>query len=167
MSIYTKEQLAAMDRAGELPISELPQHFHNNQQGDQQMNMAETTQFDTKAHFLNQHQKEGEIYAGLLLGKDGEPDQHIFLLPGQVTDVTWSDAKKFAEKAGGMLPTRREQALLYANLPEQFDKRWYWSCEQPAGYPDCAWVQGFSIGRQSYGLKSDQYRARAVRRSPL
>jgi hypothetical protein len=167
MSIYTAAQLAAMDRAGELPINELPQHFHNNQQGEHQMNMAETAQFDTKAHFLNQHQKEGEIYAGLLLGKDGEPDQHIFLLQGQATDVTWSDAKKFAEKAGGALPTRREQALLYANLPEQFDKRWYWSGEQRAGNPDYAWVQLFISGSQDYNHESGQYRARAVRRLPI
>jgi len=131
------------------------------------MNMAETKQFDTKEYFLQQHQKAGEIYAGILLGKNGEPDQHIFLSPGQATDINWADAKAFAEKAGGTLPTRREQALLFANLPEEFEKRYYWSSEQRAGDPGYAWVQYFTDGYQGYGRKSSQYRARAVRRLPI
>jgi hypothetical protein len=118
----------------------------------------------TKALYLEQNQREGELYAGLLLGKNGEPDIHLFLLPGKAEDLTWDQAKKFAAQAGGELPTRREQALLFANLKEEFDPRWYWSGEQHASNPSLAWGQHFNDGGQHYLRKSYEGRARAVRR---
>jgi len=126
------------------------------------MNMAETTNFDAKAAFLAQHLKTGESYAGLLLGKNGEPDRHIILLASTFRG-THQDAVKWAKKQGGELPSRRGQSLLFANLPDLFEKAWYWSSEQPAGNPDYAWMQGFLNGHQYYIRKSDQYRAVAVR----
>jgi hypothetical protein len=45
-----------------------------------------------------------------------------------------------------------------------FDEDWYWSSTQHAGLPDYAWVQYFDNGNQYCSRKSDQYRARAVRR---
>lgn len=30
---------------------------------------------------------EGEHYAGLILGKDGEADYHLILLPGEANDI--------------------------------------------------------------------------------
>lgn len=126
------------------------------------MNMAETTNFDAKAAFLAQHLKTFESYAGLLLGKNGTPDRHIILLPGTFSG-THQDAVKWAKGKGGSLPSRREQSLLFANLAELFEKAWYWSSEQLAGYPGFAWMQNFIIGSQNYYLKSSQCRAVAVR----
>jgi len=83
----------------------------------------------------------GEHYAGILLDEDGAPAHHLILLPGDVDGVTWDRAKVFAAEAGGELPTRREQALLFANLPGQFEKRWYWSSEQHAADDGYAWGQ--------------------------
>ncbi len=118
---------------------------------------------NAKNEFLKSLLKAGEEYGGLLLGKDGEPDQHIVLLPGEAQAVNWDDAKKFAADAGGELPTRREQALLFANLPEHFTPNWYWSGAQRGS--GSAWVQDFDIGYQLWNFTSFKCRARAVRRS--
>ncbi len=115
-----------------------------------------------KAAFLAANLKPGELYAGLLLGKNGAPDQHIILLPGEVQSANWEEAKKFAADTGGDLPTRREQALLFANLPEEFTPNWYWSGEQRAS--GSAWFQGFGGGSQYWGTTYGECRARAVRR---
>ena len=117
-----------------------------------------------KKLWIEQNLKTGESYGGVLLGLDGQPDQHIILLPGEAESVTWDAAQKFAKKSGGELPTRREQSLLFANTKGEFQQRWYWSGEQRANGSDYAWVQYFDGGNQDYGLKSRQGRARAVRR---
>ena len=106
----------------------------------------------------------GEHYAGVILGKDGAPNHHLILLPGDENEITWDKAKEWAASINGELPTRREQALLYANLPEQFEKTWYWSSEQSASGSNCAWFQIFSVGHQYDGHKGHELRARAVRR---
>lgn len=118
----------------------------------------------TKAQFLAEQLREGEVYAGLLLGKNGEPDQHIFLLPGQLSDVNHKKAADWAASIGGDLPTRREQSLLFANCKEQFDERYYWSSERHASDSGYAWIQDFYGGSQSYDDVDYGYRARAVRR---
>lgn len=117
-----------------------------------------------KYAFLAELLKAGEEYAGIILGKNGEPDYHLILMPGQATDVSWTKAKEFAAKAGGELPTRREQSLLFANLKEQFDERAYWSCEQHASYSAYAWYQFFIHGNQHNNGTDGKLRARAVRR---
>ena len=40
--------------------------------------------------------REGESYAGLILGKDGEPDYHLVLLPEEASDVSWPTASEWA-----------------------------------------------------------------------
>ena len=110
---------------------------------------------------------EGEFYAGILLGKDGEPDHHVILLPGQANDVNFKQAQQFSADIGGDLPTRREQSLLFANLKEQFEDRWYWSGTQHASDSDYAWCQYFGNGYQYVSRKGDELRARAVRRSVI
>ena len=105
-----------------------------------------------------------EHYAGIVLDEDGTPSHHLILLPGDVDDVTWSKAKEFAAKAGGELPTRREQSMLFANLKGQFEERYYWSSEQHAAIDDYAWLQDFGYGDQNSDIKSAELRARAVRR---
>jgi hypothetical protein len=118
----------------------------------------------SKAQWIAENLKAGELYAGLILGQDGQPDHHLVLLPGEAEEVTWEAAKAFAVKAGGELPTRREQALLYANLQREFKPRWYWSSEQHAAHDDYAWGQIFYHGYQNLSNKSASLRARAVRR---
>ena len=108
--------------------------------------------------------KPGEEYAGLIVGKDGEASYHLILLPNQATGINWADAKAFAEKQGGELPTRREQSLLFANLKEQFEGEYYWSSEQYASDSDYAWFQGFGNGNQHHYTTNNKLRARAVRR---
>jgi hypothetical protein len=110
--------------------------------------------------------KEGEIYAGIILGKDGAPDHHVILLPGDAQDVTWSAARQWALLAGGDLPTRRELALLNANLREQFGKVWYWSSEHSEARSQLVWGQNFSSGIQTMYGRQFHGRGRAVRRVP-
>ncbi|MDQ2988317.1 MAG: DUF1566 domain-containing protein [Pseudomonadota bacterium] len=110
--------------------------------------------------------KEGEIYAGLILGKNGEPDHHVILLPGDAQDVTWSAARQWAVLAGGDLPNRRELALLSANLREQFGRVWYWSNETSEARSQLVWGQNFSSGIQTMYGRQFHGRGRAVRRVP-
>jgi hypothetical protein len=56
---------------------------------------------------------------------------------------------------------------LYVNLKEQFQPTWYWSSEGDAADSDYAWYQFFDDGNQYEGNKSNESRARAVRRVPL
>lgn len=108
----------------------------------------------------------GERYAGLALDANGQASHHLVLLPGEATDITWPDATAWAEKAGGTLPTRQEQALLYANLKAEFQPHWYWSSEEHENGSG-AWFQHFDSGFQ-YVYHYERYvgRARAVRRFP-
>ncbi len=118
----------------------------------------------SKQQFMAENLQEGEIYAGLILGKDGASDYHLFLQSGEAVDVTWPDAIAWANEKGRSLPTRAEQALLFANLKEQFQPLWYWSGEQYGPSSSTAWSQNFNGGTQVNGLKSYEGRARAVRR---
>jgi hypothetical protein len=107
----------------------------------------------------------GGIYAGIIRGVDGGLDQHLVLVEGEGVDLSWEAACAWAESVGGSLPTRAEQALLFANLKDQFKSDWYWSGEQ-AG-PSIAWSQGFLYGDQFNFDRSYEGRARAVRRLPI
>lgn len=110
--------------------------------------------------------KSGEHYAGIALDAEGEPSHHLILLPGDV-DMTWSKASEWAASIGGELPTRQEQALLFANLKGKFEPAYYWSNEQHASNADFAWFQTFSFGSQGSDDKGSELRARAVRRVPI
>lgn len=113
---------------------------------------------------------QGGIYAGVMRGRDGGADYHLIVGPEYDGETDWSTAMSWAtslEQHGYSdysLPTRAEQALQFANVPEMLKKEWYWSSEQHAEYADYAWFQGFGNGTQGNGLKDDELRARAVRR---
>ena len=107
---------------------------------------------------------DGEHYAGLILGKDGMPDHHLVLLPGEAEEVSWPLARDWAVAAGGDLPTRRELALLYANLREHFQRVWYWSSEPQEPRAQLVWGQIFTSGIQTMYGRPFRGRARAVRR---
>jgi len=104
----------------------------------------------------------GEHYAGLLLDDAGQPLHHLILLPGDAKGKTWRQAIDWAAQAGGALPSRREQALLFANAASHFEATWYWSSEQCSDA--FAWGQYFDYGDQSDVDESAKARARAVRR---
>jgi len=106
----------------------------------------------------------GERYAGIVLGHDAEAAYHLILLPGDAEGLTHESALKWAAEVAGELPTRREHALLYANLKSEFQETWYWSAQLHESYPDCAWGQYFDDGYQGSNDRSDKLRARAVRR---
>ncbi len=113
---------------------------------------------------IKENLSPGEEYAGIIIGKNGEPDYHLVLLPGEIECATWDTAMDWANSGSGHLPTRREQSLLFANLPEHFEDAWYWSGEQLASDAGFAWVQSFSYGSQTNLHESFEGRARAVRR---
>ena len=43
-----------------------------------------------KTAFLASMLKAGEQYAGIILGKNGDPDHHLILLPGEADSVNWN-----------------------------------------------------------------------------
>lgn len=107
----------------------------------------------------------GEHYAGIIVGKDGDPSYHLILMPEATECTTWKKAVEWAEQQGGKLPTRREQSLLFANLKDQFENDWYWSSQTHESDAASAWYQNFGTGNQYDHHKDDDYcRARAVRR---
>ena len=110
------------------------------------------------------HLQPGERYAGPVMDADGFISHHLVLMPGLREDITWKDAMAWAEEIGGALPSRQEQALLYANLKSEFEPKWYWSGQVHEDDSSFAWGQFFYGGGQSYGHQSYEGRARAVRR---
>ena len=109
---------------------------------------------------------KGELYAGLATDPEGKSVHHLILLPGDV-EKNWADAKAWAASIGGELPTRTEALLLFHTQRVEFQGNWYWTSEQHADDPQCAWIQGFYWGSQYDVDLSWELRARAVRRVPL
>jgi len=107
--------------------------------------------------------KKGEVYVGGTISTNGKVT-HTILLPGEHTDVGWKDAMAWAKKEGGDLPNRIEQAMLWAHHADKFQKRYYWSNAQFAGYGAGAWFQSFDYGGSDYWRKDSKCMARAVRR---
>jgi len=105
---------------------------------------------------------KGERYIGATVSAEGVMT-HIILLPGDKS-LTHQKAMEWAAKIGGDLPTRVEQAMLYATAPDEFKKDAYWSNTLHASYSDCAWYQSFDYGSQGYSNTNFKLRARAVRR---
>lgn len=60
------------------------------------------------------------------------------------------------------LPAKRELSICYGNVPELFQKAWYWSSTQYSA--DSAWYQSFYGGTQGAIDKYYEFRAFAVRR---
>ncbi|WP_124076713.1 DUF1566 domain-containing protein [Burkholderia gladioli] len=106
---------------------------------------------------------EGEIYLCGFVSANGDVT-HTILLPGDSDDASWEDQVSWAKSIGGELPTRVEQALLWANCRESFQKDLYWSAEVYGSSLGWAWCQNFSNGGQGTVRKHSKFRARAVRR---
>ncbi|MFK3741048.1 DUF1566 domain-containing protein [Massilia sp. TN1-12] len=117
-----------------------------------------------KDQWLAENMKDGELYAGIVLGTEGSPDYHLVLLPNQATDVNWSAARQWAFMREAALPTRRELALLFANRRDHFDRIWYWADEEHDTRPQLVWGQNFASGIQTVYGKPFRGAACAVRR---
>ena len=109
---------------------------------------------------------DGEIYIGAIGDAAGNL-HHVILLPGDNDDATHEAQLEWAKSIGGDLPTRIEQAMLWANHREQFKKEWYWSNEIHHAESGWAWCQDFGNGNQIKLHKLYELRARAVRRLPI
>ncbi|MGB3068467.1 MAG: DUF1566 domain-containing protein [Ottowia sp.] len=108
--------------------------------------------------------RPGERYAGIELDESGEPLCHLILLPGYGENLTWDEARQWADAQGGVLPSRRAQSLLFANCKQHLQPRWHWSCEEHEDDASCAWYCFFGYGYQFIFLKSYRGSAVAVRR---
>lgn len=107
----------------------------------------------------------GEHYAGAVLDANGQHMHHLVLMAAKPEgDLTWKAALEWAEEVGGALPTRQEQALLFANCKSHLTPRWHWSCEEHETEASYAWQCGFNYGFQYGYLKSSEGSAVAVRR---
>jgi hypothetical protein len=110
----------------------------------------------------------GDRYAGTPLNLKGQPTHHLVLLAARPsTPMDWEAAKAWAASVGGELPTRQEQALLYANCKPHLTGTFHWSGEEHEENASLAWDCYFDGGNQSYGHKSREGSAVAVRRLPL
>jgi hypothetical protein len=110
--------------------------------------------------------KEGEIYAGAIINQDGTGN-HVILLTGDKDDGDWQSAMDRAKEQGGDLPNRVEQALLFAQSRDQFQRDYYWSNTTHEANAEWAWCQSFKHGCQYDSYKGNALRARAVRRLPI
>lgn len=111
------------------------------------------------------HLQQGERYAGTVLDADGKIKHHLVLMaPRPDCSLSWDDAMAWAQKVGGSLPDRQEQALLFANCKPHLDAVWHWSCQQHETNASFAWYCYFSNGNQLILHKSAEGAAVAVRR---
>ena len=108
----------------------------------------------------------GEHYAGAVLAEDGQHMHHLVLMAARPTGkLAWQAAMDWADEAGGTLPTRQEQALLYANCKPHLKPEWHWSCETHDEDASYAWLCYFGNGTQDGNLlKSYEGGVVAVRR---
>lgn len=105
---------------------------------------------------------EDGTYAGIARGD--KADCPLIVGPQAPKSMNWEAAKEYAAtQTGWRLPTRKEQALCFANVPELFEKDWYWSGEQYEAYGGFAWAQSFSSGVQDCFHGYDGFRVRLVR----
>ena len=108
---------------------------------------------------------EDEHYAGAVLDANGQHMHHLVLMAAKSSEnLAWQAALEWAEQVGGALPTRQEQALLFANCKPHLEARWHWSCEEYESDASSAWGCYFLYGNQSSGPKSYEGSAVAVRR---
>ena len=107
----------------------------------------------------------GEHYAGVVLDENGQHKHHLVLMAQRPScALNWENATSWASLNGGVLPTRQEQALLYANCKPHLKPEWHWSSETYESDPSYAWSCNFTNGGQNGSHKSYEGSAVAVRR---
>ena len=109
----------------------------------------------------------GEHYAGVVVDESGQVTHHLVLMASRPDGkLQWQAAMDWAASVGGALPTRQEQALLYANCKPHLNPDWHWSSETHADDASYAWYCTFHYGLQINYHKSYEGSAVAVRRVP-
>ena len=107
----------------------------------------------------------GERYVGPVLDADGKVEHHLVLMPQRPDGkLNWQAAMEWAESIGGAIPTRQEQALLYANCKPHLTPAWHWSSETYEDDASYAWYCSFNDGNQINNHESYEGGAVAVRR---
>ena len=107
----------------------------------------------------------GERYVGPVIDADGKLEHHLVLMPQRPEGkLNWQAAMEWAESIGGAIPTRQEQALLYANCKPHLTPVWHWSSETYEDGASYAWFCYFYHGVQYGSHKSYEGGAVAVRR---
>ena len=107
----------------------------------------------------------GERYAGIVIDEDGDPEHHLILMAQRPDKkLNWQAAMDWASSVGGSLPSRQEQALLYANCKPHLKPDWHWSSQTHEDDASYAWYCHFSYGTQYDGHKFTELAAVAVRR---
>lgn len=107
----------------------------------------------------------GERYVGPVLDADGKVEHHLVLMPQRPDGkLDWQAAMEWAESIGGAIPTRQEQALLYANCKPHLTPAWHWSSETYEDDASYAWSCYFYYGSQYLHRKGCVGGAVAVRR---
>jgi len=107
----------------------------------------------------------GERYAGAVLDEDGDHMHHLVLMaqrPGK--KLNWQAAMDWAQSIGGSLPSRQEQALLFANCKPHLEGVWHWSSQTHEDDASFAWDCDFINGTQDDNHKLNELSAVAVRR---
>ncbi len=107
----------------------------------------------------------GEHYAGPVLDENGALMHHLVLMAQHPTGkLAWQAATDWADSIGGTLPTRQEQALLFANCKTHVKPEWHWSSQTHEDDASFAWSCVFDDGGQDDSHKSYEFSAVAVRR---
>ena len=120
---------------------------------------AETTTLQLPAIAIEL--RPGERYAGPVLDAEGRIQHHLLLLPDWPENrLNWQDAKAWAESLGAQLPTRQEQALLYANCKPHLKRTWHWSSEEHE--EDASFARGCYFGNGHQGNDHSSYEGSAV-----
>ena len=124
---------------------------------------ANTTDIEIKGTTITL--QPGERYAGAVLDDDGNHKHQLVLMAQRPTSkLAWQAAMDWATSVGGVLPTRQEQALLYANCKPHLDPLWHWSSETHESESSYAWNCYFRYGGQYDYPKSSEASVVAVRR---
>ena len=106
----------------------------------------------------------GEHYAGAVLDENGNHKHHLVLMAQRpIGKLAWQFAMDWATSVDGALPTRQEQALLFANCKPHLDPVWHWSSETHDEDASFAWICSFDFGSQNFVRKSYEGSAVAVR----
>lgn len=110
----------------------------------------------------------GEHYAGVVLDEAGQVIHHLVLMAQRPDKkLTWQAACEWAASVGGELPSRQEQALLYANCKPHLEPVWHWSGETHEDDASYAWGCFCNYGYQDSNRKRVEGSAVAVRLIPV
>jgi hypothetical protein len=105
---------------------------------------------------------EGGIFAGIGADFLCKKSQQIILLHDEFNG-TWQKCKEWAEGLGGVLPSKRYAAILWANISLCFNKQWHWTAEEFSKDYHYAWMQNYAYGYQVQAQKENFLFARAIK----